>query len=384
MSKLVIVDPNAFGGHNDFCRSLSLLLSGKDPEIIYINRESKSDNSPNYEHIAVGYPDESFKNKIKSYINIFRQLKNFIEKGYVIHFQDITSYMSLVVIFLLLLPPYKKNFYYTLHNVKPHEKSIKSSIEYKLVYLLLRNKAFKKVFYHFEFIQMEDELAVNNIPETVRKKMVFVPHHMFKNQIKNITNRQIVDNVDDEIIILFFGAIRKNKGLLEFFSLINKIDLDTKRIKFIVAGNFAEAGYNESDLRKTLDHSEYDIKLQIENRFIEDDEKEAMFNSAHYILLPYIDDFLAQSGVVMDAYQYKKPLIVSSNPSLKYLVTHELTGYLYDQENLKSFLEEKIHDQEQYDLYLKNIDDVLVNKYSDEPIRKHYMDTYALGSVSWV
>lgn len=384
MSKLVIVDPNAFGGHNDFCRSLSLLLSGKDPEIIYINRESKSDNSPNYEHIAVGYPDESFKNKIKSYINIFRQLKNFIEKGYVIHFQDITSYMSLVVIFLLLLPPYKKNFYYTLHNVKPHEKSIKSSIEYKLVYLLLRNKAFKKVFYHFEFIQMEDELAVNNIPETVRKKMVFVPHHMFKNQIKNITNRQIVDNVDDEIIILFFGAIRKNKGLLEFFSLINKIDLDTKRIKFIVAGNFTEAGYNESDLRKTLDHSEYDIKLQIENRFIEDDEKEAMFNSAHYILLPYIDDFLAQSGVVMDAYQYKKPLIVSSNPSLKYLVTHELTGYLYDQENLKSFLEEKIHDQEQYDLYLKNIDDVLVNKYSDEPIRKHYMDTYALGSVSWV
>ena len=384
MNKLVIVDPNAYGGHNDFCRSLSLLLSGKDPEVIYINRESKSDNSPNYEHIAAGYPDESFKNKIKSYINIFRQLKNYIEKGYIIHFQDITPYMIPVVILLLLLTPYKKNFYYTLHNVKPHKKSIKSSIEYKLVYLILRNKAFKKVFYHFEFIQLEDELAVNNIPETVRKKMVFVPHHMFENNIQNTTSRQIVDDTDQDVIILFFGVVRRNKGLLEFFSLVNKIGLETKRIKFIIAGKFSEAGYNESELQNILDDLEYDINLEIENRFIEDDEKEAMFNSAHYILLPYVDDFLAQSGVVMDAYQYKKPLIVSSNPSLKYLVTHELTGYLYDQENLKSFLEEEIHDQEQYDLYLKNIDDMLVHKYSDEPIRKRYMDTYSLGSASWV
>lgn len=377
MSKLVIVDPNAYGGHNDFCHSLALLLSGKDPEIIYLNREFKSNNSPHYEHVAVGYPDESFKNKIKSYINIFQQLKKYIEKDYTIHFQDITPYMIPVVMLLLLLPPYKKNFYYTLHNIKPHVKSIKSSIEYKLVYLLLRNKAFKNVFYHFEFIQMEDELARNNIPETVRKKMVFVPHHMFENQTKNTINRQIVDNMDDEIIILFFGAIRRNKGLLEFFSLINKIGLDTKRIKFIVAGNFAGAGYNESDLRKTLDHSEYDIKLQIENRFIEDHEKAELFHKAHYILLPYIDDFLAQSGVVMDAYQYKKPLIVSSNPSLKYLVTHELTGFLYDQENLKSFLEDKIHDQSQYNFYVENINDVLINKYSDDPIRKRYMNTYS-------
>ncbi len=109
-----------------------------------------------------------------------------------------------------------------------------------------------------------------------------------------------------------------------------------------------------------------------------------MFKSAHYILLPYIDDFLAQSGVVMDAYQYKRPLIVSSNPSLKYLVTHELTGYLYDKENLKSFLEEKIHDQKQYDFYVENINDVLVNKYSDAPIRKRYMHTYSSESALWI
>ena len=126
MNKLVIVDPNAYGGHNDFCRSLSLLLSGKDVEIIYVNRESRSDNSPYYKHIATGYSEQSFKNKIKSYINIFQQLKILTKKGYAIHFQDITPYMIPVVSLLLLLPQTKKYFYLTLHNIKPHSKSIKS------------------------------------------------------------------------------------------------------------------------------------------------------------------------------------------------------------------------------------------------------------------
>ncbi len=381
MNKIVIVDPNAYGGHNDFCRSLALLLSGKDSEIIYVNRESKSDNSPYYKHIATGYSDQSFKNKIKSYINIFRQLKKFTDKGYAIHFQDITPYMIPVVSLLLLLPQNKKNFYLTLHNIKPHSKSIKSSIEYKLVYWLLRLNAFKKVFYHFEFIKMEDELVVDNIPATVRKKMVFVPHHMFGKSIQNINNTQRVENKNQNIIILFFGAIRRNKGLLEFFSLINKAGVDTKKITFIVAGEFSE--YSESDLQKIIDRSEYKIDIQIENRFIDDQEKEQMFNKAHYILLPYLDDFLAQSGVVMDAYQYKKPLIVSSNPSLKYLVTHEFTGYLYNENNLKSLLEEEIYNQNQYDSYLQNINDVLVNKYSDDSIKKCYMHTYSLESNSW-
>lgn len=382
MNKLVIVDPNAYGGHNDFCRSLALLLSGKDSEIIYINRESRSDNSPYYNHIATGYPDQSFKHKIKSYITIFRQLKKFIDKGYAIHFQDITPYMIPVVSLLLLLPQTKKNFYLTLHNMKPHSKSLKSSIEYKLVYLLLRNKAFKKVFYHFEFIQMENEFAVTNIPATVRKKMVFVPHHMFHNNMQNTNNTQTVGSKDQDIIILFFGAIRRNKGLLEFFSLLNEAKIDTKGVTFIVAGEFSE--YSESDLQKIIDQSEYKIDVEIENRFIDDQEKEQMFNKSHYILLPYLDDFLAQSGVLMDAYQYQKPLIASSNPSLKYLVTHEATGYLYDQENLKSLLEKGIYDQKQYDSYLQNINAALVNKYSDDPIRKRYMSTYALESDSWI
>lgn len=382
MSELVIVDPNAYGGHNDFCHSLSLLLSGKDMEIIYLNRESISKNTPAYEHIAVGYPDASFKNKIKSYVNIYRELKKLIKEGYIIHFQDITPYMIPIVSLLLLQRKNKNIFYYTLHNIKPHGKSFKDRIEYKIVYLLLQAKAFKKVFYHFEFIKMKDEFVMNNIPPAVQEKMVFVPHHMFRKVIWDKAERQRLNSRDQDIVILFFGAIRRNKGLLEFFTSLGKIDANTDGIQFVVSGEFSE--YDESDLKKILDQYKRKIKIKIINRFVDDKEKEQLFNKAHYILLPYLDDFLAQSGVVIDAYLYQKPLIVSSNPSLKYLVTHEVTGFLYEQENLKSFLEDKIHDLKQYDAYVQNIKDVLVNKYSDDPIRKRYINTYALESDSWV
>jgi len=372
--KLMIVDPNAYGGHNDFCRGLALILSGKDAQIVYLNRQAESDGATEYKHIAAGYRDETFRHKIQSYITIYRQIKAYAKKGYEIHFQDITPYMIPVVYGLLFLPGNEKNFYYTLHNIVPHEQSLKSKIEYRLVYGLLRLKIFKAVFYHFEFIKPNDAIAVAHIPAEVREKMVFVPHHMFHRGVQSRRNTLRVDEKDQEIVILFFGVVRRNKGLLEFFTLLNACDVDTAGITFVVAGEFAE--YQVSDLQQILDRSDYPIDIRIESRFVDDREKEEMFERAHFILQPYLDDFLAQSGVVIDAYEYKKPLIVSSNPSLRYLAEHESTGFKYSADNLKSFLEKDIRNQSRYASYVDHINRVLTDKYSDDQIRKVYIHKY--------
>ncbi len=374
MNKMVIVDPNAYGGHNDFCHSLSLLLANKGSEVIYLNREYKSNNSTDYEHVAAGYSDEYFMNKIKSYRNMYHYLKAFTKKGYAIHFQAINVYLIPVIFLLLMQPKTQKSFYFTMHNMKPHGKDMKERVEYKIVYLLLRLDAFKKIFYHFEFIKPDDALTVSLLPVSVRKKMVFIPHHMFHEIVQDMESIQLVERKDQEIIILFFGDIRRNKGLLEFFTLLTESEIDTKGVKFIVAGKFSE--YSDSELQKILDQSKYEINVQIDNRFISDEEKEQLFKDAHYILLPYLDSFLAQSGVVLDAYQYQKPLIVSTNPSLKYLVTHELTGYLYDQESLKALLTQGIYDQEKYDSMAESINYMLQSKYSDEYIANLYQSEY--------
>ena len=379
MNRLVIVDPNAYGGHNDFCHSLATLLSGKDLEIVYVNRENKPKKSVNYKHIATGYSDQSFKNKIKSYINIYRELKKLTKKNYAIHFQDITPYMIPIVSLLLIQRHNKNIFYYTLHNIKPHGNGIKDRIEYIIVYILLQANEFKKVFYHFEFIKTEDKIAVDNIPLRVRRRMVFVPHHMFRKAARDTKNILSINCKNKDINILFFGDIRRNKGVLEFFSLVYNKDIDTKGIKFIVAGAFSE--YNKNELEKIINQFNYKINVQIESGFIENERKAELFTEAHYILLPYLNDFLAQSGVVLDAYQYQKPLLVSSNPSLKYLVTHESTGYAYSKESLKSFLEQQICNQEQYDFYIHNINEVLHRKYDNNSIKKIYMNAYLPENV---
>ncbi len=382
MNKIVIVDPNAYGGHNDFCRSLALLLSGKDPEIVYINREDGARESIDYKHIATGYSDQSFKNKIKSYFTLTKYLKKLSDEGYAIHFQDINYYLLPAVILLVLPSQTKRTLYYTLHNITPHENNFKERFAYKIIYQLLSLDAFKKIIYHFEFIKTENEFVTKHIPTAVQKKMVFIPHHMFHTAVPNTKKSLPIDRENQKINILFFGDIRRVKGLLEFFTLVYDHNIDTKGIQFIVAGAFSE--YSEDELRKIIDQPNYKINIQIENRFIEDHEKVQLFTNAHYILLPYLDDFLAQSGVVLDAYQYQKPLIASSNPSLKYLVTHELTGYTYTEESLRSFLEQQIYDQGQYDSCVQNINKVLLHKYDNSSIKKLYMNTYFPESVSWV
>ncbi len=379
MDKLVIVDPNAFGGHNDFCHSLASLLSGKNSEIIYINREPKPKESIDYTHIATGYLDQSFKNKIKSYFTLTKYLKKFADEGYAIHIQDINYYLLPAVLLLLFPSKNKKILYYTLHNILPHENSIKEKFITKVGYLLISSDSFRKIIYHFEFIKTANSFVEKNIPPAVQKKMVFIPHHMFHKAVRNTQNILPLDCKNKEINILFFGVVRDNKGVREFFSLVCDSNIDTKGINFIVAGAFSD--YHEDDLLKIIDKSKYKINVKIENGFIDDTRKAELFTDAHYILLPYMDNFLAQSGVVLDAYQYRKPLLVSSNPSLKYLVTHESTGYTYSKESLKPFLEHEICDQNQYDSYVENINDVLLNKYDNGSIQKRYTDTYFSKSV---
>ncbi len=381
MNKLVIVDPNAFGGHNDFCHSMSSLLSGQNLEIIYINRERNPKESINYTHIATGCVDQSFKNKIKSYFTLTKYLKKFADEGYAIHFQDINYYLLPAVLLLLFPSKNKRTLYYTLHNIVPHDNSIKERFITKIDYLLVSSNSFKKIIYHFEFIKTANSFIERNIPPSVQKKMVFIPHHMFHEAVRNTQNRLPFDCKNKEVNILFFGVVRHNKGVLEFFSLVCDSNIDTKGINFIVAGEFSD--YHEDNLLKIIEKSNHKINVKIENGFIDDTRKAELFTDAHYILLPYMDNFLAQSGVVLDAYQYQKPLLVSSNPSLKYLVTHESTGYTYTKESLKPFLEHQICNQNQYDSCIENINDVLLNKYNNNSIKKRYTDIYFSESVLW-
>lgn len=120
-------------------------------------------------------------------------------------------------------------------------------------------------------------------------------------------------------IILFFGFIRKYKGLdilLEAMKLVK----DT-RIKLVVAGEFYE---DEKPYLQQIEQLGIQANIILKTQFIPDSEVRYFLCAADAVIQPYRN--ATQSGVTPLAYHFEKPMIVTNVGSLPALVPHEKAG----------------------------------------------------------
>jgi len=122
--------------------------------------------------------------------------------------------------------------------------------------------------------------------------------------------------------ILFFGHVREYKGLhllLEAMKLIP----EEERPYLITAGEFyeSEAGYREQieDLGLTN-------WVELNNRYIPNEEVGRFFQTTDLVVLPYIS--ATQSGILQMAYHFNKPVIITDVGGLPDFVEHGGTGYV--------------------------------------------------------
>ena len=164
-------------------------------------------------------------------------------------------------------------------------------------------------------------------------------------------------NQDDKII-LFFGFIRKYKGLdllLEAMAILKleeestkyevestkyevestnyevekKIDLvddkqeKRKRIKLLIAGEFYEDRKTYDELIEKLDIKE---SLILKTDFINDSEVKFYLCAADFVIQPYKN--ATQSGVTPLAYHFEKPMLVTNVGGLPDLVPDKKVGLI--------------------------------------------------------
>ncbi len=118
--------------------------------------------------------------------------------------------------------------------------------------------------------------------------------------------RELMKIRNNTFVILFFGNIRKYKGLDILLKVFSKFSKD-KNTLLIVAGRFFE---NPKTYKSYIND-----KVLIINRFIEEDEIPILFEASDILVLPY-KRFDSQSGVIMLALNYEKPYIISSASGL--------------------------------------------------------------------
>jgi glycosyltransferase involved in cell wall biosynthesis len=174
------------------------------------------------------------------------------------------------------------------------------------------------------FITMSEK--VNNDLLTFRPEAKFkiVDHPLYDNfgdKIDVSSARDFLEISKTAKIALFFGFIRKYKGLDLLIKAFADPILKNSEIKLVVAGEFYEDAQPYLDLITTLNVQD---KIILRTHFIADSEVKYYLSSCDVVVQPYKN--ATQSGVTPLAYHFEKPMIVTNVGALPQLVPHEKVG----------------------------------------------------------
>lgn len=122
--------------------------------------------------------------------------------------------------------------------------------------------------------------------------------------------------------LLFFGFIRKYKGL---DLLLNALPFIDKDVELIVAGEFYDA---ESEYRSLVDSLGLKSRVHFFADFIPQEKVAQFFSACDILVQPYRT--ATQSGVAQIAYHFNKPILVTNVGGLPEIVPHNKVGYVVD------------------------------------------------------
>ncbi|MCS6917076.1 MAG: glycosyltransferase [Chitinophagales bacterium] len=122
---------------------------------------------------------------------------------------------------------------------------------------------------------------------------------------------------------LFFGFIRRYKGLDLLLQAMADARLSRSKLKLIVAGEFYDAEQPYFDLVARLGLSEQVI---FHNHFIADELVPLYFSACDFVVLPYRE--ATQSGIAQIAFQYHKPVMATAVGGLPEVVISGQTGLI--------------------------------------------------------
>jgi len=197
-------------------------------------------------------------------------------------------------------------------NVIPHEKR-------------LGDVAFTKYFTKAcnGFITMSDKV-MNDLRQFTQKPAKLVQHPLYDNFgtiISKEEARKHLDISNETKIVLFFGFIRKYKGLDLLLKAIPNLKSKITNLKFLIAGEFYE---DEKPYQDLINELGIRNELILKTQFISDSEVKYYLCAADVLVQPYKN--ATQSGVTPLAYYFEKPMVVTNVGGLPDLVPHEKCG----------------------------------------------------------
>ncbi len=219
-----------------------------------------------------------------------------------------------------------------------HQKLRKAGI--KVVTTIHDLLPFNKKFYDFHYhkkIYAHSDLVISqarmNEAELVekynveKKKIVYIPHGHYMEYADKATKEESIKYLNlpnDRPIILFFGQIKTVKGVGILITAMKDVVKKYPNALCVIAGKVWHDDFSE--YQTLIDQYRLEDNIRKDIRFIPDDEIKYYFNAADIVALPYLQIY--QSGVVLLAYAYEKPVVATTEGEFLTVVKDKETGLL--------------------------------------------------------
>lgn len=200
---------------------------------------------------------------------------------------------------LTLLKAKRKNvlIIHTFHNKQPHD--VKGVMQIKFWTRILCSLSDRIIILSKKSKEYLKEYCSNS---QINKKAYYIPHPNYIGTYEDVEVEVALEK-KDRLRLLFMGQIRRYKNV-ELIMEVAK-HFSNEEIEFIIAGKPENEVYKE-ELLKEADNIK---NLNMQLRFIPDEELSRMIVKADALLLPYDISSSMNSGTVLLAFSYAKNVI---------------------------------------------------------------------------
>lgn len=268
--------------------------------------------------------------KLKNYISSYKKIIKFIKENKIdiLHLQW-ASFSPVDAIYLKKLSKIVK-IVYTIHDVvdfnnhsydKKYMTKIYNIVDAIIIQTENNIELFKKEFSSVDISKVH--LAYHGH---------FLEYATIKDKEES---RKFLNIPNDKFVYMFFGQIKKIKGVDLLIKAFNEVQKEYKDTYLVIAGNVWKNSFE--GYQKLIDDFGLKDKIKTDIRFIPDENVDDYFSAADIMCLPYTE--LYQSGVVQLSYAYKKAAIVSNLPAFLTVVENDKSGYVFESENYMDLAE---------------------------------------------
>ena len=202
-------------------------------------------------------------------------------------------------------------------NVIPHEKRIGDSLLTK--YFIKSCDA---------FLTLSSSVLDDLSEFTDTNEKIFIPHPIYDSFGEIVDKKQAKQNLgleENGKYLLFFGFVRRYKGLDIMIDVMEDKRIQDLGVKLIVAGEFYD---NKQEYISQINSLGISENIILKSDFIPEEDVKNYFCACDMITQTYRT--ATQSGVTQIAYHFERPMLVTSVGGLAEIVPHNKVGYVCD------------------------------------------------------